>query len=74
MVAVLVIVSAGLFAPNTKSEAPEESRSEKKTILNAVMIPVDDAPEGTYIIEYSNGNKEILHPDGTRAVLTHEHK
>lgn len=33
------------------------------------MIPVDDSP-GEYILEYSNGNRELLKKDGTIQPLT----
>ena len=55
---------------------PHEKNQLDEKVLDAIVIPVDDAPEGTYIIEYSNGNKEVLHPDGRRAPLVvspHKH-
>ncbi len=48
---------------------PHEKNQLDEKVLDAIVIPVGDAPEGTYIIEYSNGNKEVLHPDGRRAPL-----
>lgn len=66
--AILFIWVSSMFGPSKENNTPLQERHDK-TILNAVVTPVDNAPEGTYIIEYSNGNKEILHPDGRKVPL-----
>jgi hypothetical protein len=63
----IAILFFGGDQPQNRDVAPLPP--DRKTILDATMTPVDDAPDGTYIIEYSNGNKEILHPDGSRVPL-----
>lgn len=65
--AVICIAVMSWCCPGRAPEAPEKSKP--KVILDAVMSPVQDAPGGTYIIEYSNGVIEVLHPDGTRVPL-----
>ncbi len=39
-----------------------------KTVLELKMIPVENVP-GEFILEYSNGIKELLRADGTRVPL-----
>lgn len=41
----------------------------RKIVMEMNMIPVDDSP-GEYILEYSNGNRELLKKDGTIQPLT----
>jgi hypothetical protein len=42
---------------------------KEKVIIELQMIPVDGA-DGEFILEYSNGVRELLKKDGTRLVLT----
>jgi len=65
----LFIAISWMIDPKREPAPAPKRMPERRTILNAEMIPVDGAPEGTYIIEYSNGNKEILYPDGNRGPL-----
>jgi hypothetical protein len=67
IVIAITILFFGDGQPQDRDTVPVSP--ERKTILNATMTPVDGAPDGTYIIEYSNGNKEVLHPDGSRVPL-----
>jgi hypothetical protein len=58
LVAVLIIMS-----PSRDLEDPKP-----KVVLEMNMIPVDDSP-GEYILEYSNGSRELLKKNGTRMVI-----
>lgn len=38
-------------------------------VLEMEMVPIENSA-GEYILEYSNGTREILRKDGTRQILT----
>lgn len=48
---------------------PEKREHVQKTVLEMQMSPIDNQP-GDYILEYSNGQAELLRADGTRSRLT----
>jgi len=67
-------ISHQILEESSSSEKEESNPhdEELKIVLSGVVKPVKDAPKGTYIIEYNNGDIEILHPDGTIAKLVKE--
>lgn len=54
-------------------QSPPPPEDKSKTILEMEMIPVDNSP-GEYILEYSNGKREILKKDGSRSPLPNKEK
>lgn len=63
---VVIILFSGNDQPPIRDIPPPQE--EKKVILTTTMIPVDDSP-GEFILEHSNGNRELLKKDGTRVPL-----
>lgn len=48
-------------------DGPREDHGPK-VIMHMRMVPIDDCP-GEYILEYDNGNRELLKEDGSRIPL-----
>lgn len=67
--AVLVLLFVVIILFSGKNPPPNPPpHEEDKVILTTIMIPVDDSP-GEFILEHSNGNRELLKKDGTRVPL-----
>ena len=68
LIIVLICSFVVIFAVDESNLSSHQPDRNNQIILQMQMIPVDGSP-GEFILEYSNGQRELLKKDGTRVLL-----